>query len=354
MMTQVDVARVEQAVEKILPYQIFDLYYGEPASGKSDAIYFVIKQALRENPGKKVKLVIGDGSTSTYAPLIMAGVAEVCEVISRPWPLDTMNKLTSGWWLKDTKDPLSVLIPPATKANEPNQLTDYCITVFEGFSVFGKYMMGSVKGGMAYRVANGEQIGPDPVMAIKEQELKADGKTFDGPGTAFGTNGTAHYMAAQSHLVEFAQRSRALPGHKLWTAHETIMDDAVNIGDLKNPVKIKKQVVIGGPEAAGKALTPNLQRIFNNTLHFQTIGKTVKDSEKDEATGQQFIDHELFFRMWTRDHHAQTGATAVKYKACTRGVGDTFPPYFDGKRGEGIMQYYRSIAAEQAREIASL
>lgn len=347
MTTAVDTVKVQEAVARILPVNMFDLFYGEPASGKSDALYWVARQALKENPGKKIKLVIGDGSTATYAALIAAGKAEVCEVISRPWPLDTLNKLTSGWWLKDTNNPLSELVKPTAA-----ELNRFCLTIFEGFSVFGKYLMGSVQGGMAYRVANGEQIGPDPVMAIKEQE-KVDG-TMVGPGTAFGTNGTAHYMAAQSHLVEFAQRSRALPGGKAWTAHETIMDDAINIGDLKNPVKIKKQVVIGGPEAAGKALTPNLQRIFNNTFHFQTLGKTVKEKELDDVTGQQFIDHEIHHRIWTKDHHAQTGATAVKFKACTRGVGDEFPVYFDGKRGEAIMALYAKIAAELQAEIDSL
>lgn len=349
-MTQIDPVAVQATINRILPRKLFELFYGEPASGKSEAIKALMKQALRENPGKKVKLIIGDGSAGTYEGLIEAGVAEMCEFIHRPWPLDTMNKLTSGWWLKDVNDPNSELIPPAKKKGDPNDLNNYCFTVIEGFSVGGKYLMGSVQGGMAYRVANGEQIGPDPVMAIKEGVFDDKGKLTEGPGTAFGTNGTAHYMAAQNHLVEFAQRSRALPGHVIWTAHETIMDDAVNIGDLKNPVKIKKQVVIGGPEAAGKALTPNLQRIFNNTFHFQTIAKD-SVGDKDAATGVALKDLDIFYRIWTRDHHPQTGATAVKYKACTRGVSGDFPPFFDGPRGENILELYKALQVERQKEL---
>lgn len=339
-----------QPIDKFLPLMIFDLYYSMPGEGKSEAIKAVAKQALKENPGKRIKLVIGDGSGATYSSLIRAGKADLIETIHRPWPLDTLNKLTSGYNLKDKNDPTSPLVKPTA-----DDLNSYCLSVFEGFSVFGKYIMGSVEGGMAQRAASGEQMGPDAIVSIFEGKRDAKGNLSEGPGTSFGTNGTAHYMAAQGHLVEFANRSRALPGHKIWTAHETIMDDVVNIGDLKNPVKIRKGVVIGGPEAAGKALTPNLQRIFNNTLHFQTVAKQVKGDKDENLDNKELIDNEISFFLWTRDHHAQNGATNVKFKGCTRNVPEDFPPYFIGeKKGQNILDYYRALHEIEKKEMAEL
>lgn len=331
--------KVEALPEKFLPMKIFDLAYGESGTAKSEYWKAVTKQALRENPGKLVRFIIGDGSGATYEPIVRKGKGHILEFVHRPWPLDTMNKLTSGWRLKDEKDPTSELLAP-----DADYLSQFCITIFEGFNPAGKYIMGSVKGGMAYRAANGEQMGPDAIVSIFEGERDAKGNLKEGPGTSFGTNGTAHYMAAQGHLLEFAQRSRSLHGHVGWSAHELIMDDSVNIGDLKNPVKIKKGVVIGGPDTgAGKALTPNLQRIFNNTFHCQTLGISEK-AGTDEATGQAFHDHKLNFRLWTRDHHAQQGATSVKFKALTRNVPKDFPPYFDSEeKGRAVLDYYAKI-----------
>jgi hypothetical protein len=335
-------------VERILPEKVQDLFYSLPGEGKSDAIKHCLIQALRENPTKKVKLVIGDGSLPTYESLIRAEKAEVCLYMQREWPLDVLNRLTSGWWLKDPKDPLSPLIAPTA-----DKLNSFCATSWEGASVMAKYVMGSIKGGLAQQAASGIQMGPDPVIAIKMAEYDDKGKLVSGPETAFGTNGTAHYMATQGHVVDFANRALSLPGHHWFSAHETIMDDVVNIGDLKNPVKVKRGVVIGGPEVGGKALTPIFQRAFGNTLHFQTISKRELSDEAIEATGQKENENTLFFRFYTRDHFPAQGATSVKYRACTRDVDETFPAYYEGPRGT-ILQFYRDLRDVRNKEVEML
>jgi hypothetical protein len=336
-------------VELILPEKAADLFYGEPSSGKSDAIKACAIQALKENPGKKVKAVIGDGSLPTYESLIRAEKAEICLFMQRDWPLDVLDKLTSGWWLKDPKDPLSELIKPNAAT-----LNSFCASAWEGASVMGKYLLGSTKGGFAQQAADGVQMGPDPIVRIVMEERNDKGVVTGGPGTAYGTNGTAHYMATQGHLVDFINRSLALPGHHWWTAHETIMDDFVNIGDLKNPVKIKKNVVLGGPEAAGKALTPNLQRIFGNTLHFQTLNKQSLGEDVNEATNKKEVENEIFYRFYTHDHFPQMGAQNVKFKACTRDVNKDFPSYYEGDRGVGILKYYRDLRLAKQAEVDAL
>jgi hypothetical protein len=340
----------EASVDKFLPIEIFDLIYSMPGEGKSEAAKAAAKQALKENPGKIVKLIIADGSAATYAALIKSGKARLIEVSARPWPMTTLAQLCAGWDLKDPNNPLSELIPPT-----PDGLKQYCMTIFEGATVLAAYVMGNVKGGMAYRAANGEQLGPDPVVVIRDGEYDAKGKLTEGSGMAFGTNGTAHYMATQGNFTEFVNQSRSLPGHKIWTAHEVIMEESVNIGDLKNQVKVRKGTVLGGPSVAGKALTPTFQKSFNNTLHSQTIAKQVKGEKADDLGVQQLNDNDITYVLWTRDHFAQTGAMNVKYKGCTRNVPEDFPAYFVGeKRGENILAYYRALHLEMLKEMEEL
>jgi len=330
--------------------KIHDLDYGESGSGKSEFNKATAKQAVRENPGKKIKLIVNDGSLATWEALISAGICEYVEVGAREYPLTVTDQLSAGWWPKDWRDPSSPLVKPTA-----DSLDSYCFTMFEGASVLGKYIMGGVKGGMAWRAANGEQMGPDAIVSIRDGEYDDKGKLIGGSGNVYGTNGTAHYMAAQNHMVECINRSRSLRGHVAWSAHEVIMDDMVNIGDLKNPVKVRKGVVIGGPECCGKALTPNLQRLFNNTRHHQVLGKAVKDAkELDDFTGTVFNDHETAHRVWTREHFAQSGATNVKYKALTRNVDDSFPVYFDGKMGQNALDYYLALHNAKLKELESM
>lgn len=320
-----------------LPQRIFDLYYGQPGTSKSEAVARVAEIATQS--GKKARFIIGDGSAPTYEHLVLDGRAELMEFTHRDYPTKTLRRLAEGWWPADLSDPHSPLLPPDHK---DNHILDACLNVFEGLSVGGRYILGMNKGGHAWRAAQGEKLGPDPVVRYIDGDVDKLGKPIE-DDSAFGTNGTAHYMAAQQQMVEIVQTSRSLPSHVIWTAHEAVAEQQTNIGDLKNPVKLKTGDTIIGPEVAGKALTPIIQRVFGDTLHFQTLAKKVKQDKADSFTGAAGMDLDLDFRLWTRDHFALDGQSQLRYRACVRGVGATFPQWFSSvEPGIGILDFYKT------------
>ncbi len=321
-----------------LPPKIFDALYGQPGTGKSECAARLVEQLYRET-GKKSRLVIGDGSMLTYQHLVDAGIAEVASFQWRIWPLDTLQKLASGWWLKDPRDPQSDLVPPSPSIVEVGGY------VFEGLSVAAAYIMGNVKGGLAWRGGQGEKLGQDSPIRVIEADI--DPKTGQpipnsGPGTKFGGNPPAHYNIAQRNIVGIVQQSQGLPVQMvIWTAHE-----AVN--DPEKDALVKEQIV--GPEVAGKALTANIQRVFQNTIHLQSVAKRVKVD--DTFTGRKVDELDLDYRLYTRDHFNANGTLMVRYKGCTRGVGESFPQFFQSEEpGMAVLEYYKALF--EARQMKS-
>jgi hypothetical protein len=282
--------------------------------------------------GQKARVVVGDGSALTYEHLIEAGVAEVCEFGTRPWPQDTMQKLTSGWW-PDHKGELRPL--GYSDQTFGNDITNIGVYVFEGLSVAGAYIMGNVQGGLAERSGRGEKIGQDsPIRIVEGVVDPKTGKLESGPGTAFGGNPPSHYNVAQRTLLECLQRSKNLPvGYVLWTAHESD----------NNPEKDFNKESLIGPEVVGKALTGSIQRNFNNTVHCMTAVKKAKVT--DAHTGKNVDDLDSDYRIYTRPHYSPQGNTMVKYTACTRGVDDTFPQFFSADTpGDALLKFYQALA----------
>lgn len=323
-----------------LPTKVFDCFYGQPGTGKSECAARLVEQLYHET-GKKSRLVIGDGSLLTYQHLLDAGVAEAVSFQWRIWPLDTLQKLASGWWAKDPSDPNSELVPPTA---EILQVGGY---VFEGLSVAAAYIMGNIKGGLAWRAGQGEKLGQDSPIRVIEADM--DPKTGQpilgsGPGTKFGGNPPAHYNIAQRNMVGIIQQSQGLPARMIvWTAHEAI-------NDPERDALVKEQIV--GPEVAGKALTANIQRVFQNTLHLQSVAKRVKVD--DAFTGRRVDELDLDYRLYTRDHFNASGTLMVRYKGCTRGVAEDFPQFFPSAApGQAVLDFYAVLAtSRQAKQQA--
>jgi len=325
-------------VTHILPRKMFDIYYGLPATGKSEAAAAILRQMHKES-GKRARVVVGDGSMLTYQYLVEAGVVDIMEFSSRPWPLDTMQKLVRGWWPEHSDDPESPLKPPTPA--DVKELNGY---VFEGISVACNYIMGNVEGGLAERSGRGEKIGQDSPIRIIEGHL--DPKTGvlipgSGPGTTFGGNPVAHYGVAQGHITGIVQQSRGLPVQvTIWTAHESV-------NDPEKDALVKE--LVGGPEVVGKALTTKIQRLFNNMPHFQSVG--VRTKVDDDHTKRKVDELDLEYRVYTRDHYNANGAINMRYKACTRAVSEDFPQFFVGKSpGDNIIAYYTAVQEECQRK----
>lgn len=296
----------------MLPSRIFDLYYGPSGCGKSQAARDIILALYKLN-GKKARVYIGDGSLQTYEPLIDAGIVEAMEFSHRNWPLLVGQRITEGWFPANHTDPTSPLIPP-----DKNGIENVGVHVFEGAATLASYLMSTIKGGLAQLAAEGHKLGQDTPFQIPQGDK--DGKTGD-QFQNFGGNPIAHYGIAQRHVVDFVQRSRSLSPYVIWTTHEYVNDpekDTLN----------KEQIV--GPEVAGKRLVASFQKMFGNTLHFQTIAK--RGSDTDSFTGRKVNDLELDYRIWTRDHFSPDGNTMIRYRALTR-------------NGSKMNDYYPSILA---------
>lgn len=314
-------------MDKFLPMRIFDLIYGPSGAAKSEYIKAIIRQMHKET-GKKAMVWVGDGSLTSYEGLINKGVVVAGEFGHRPWPQDTlMNRLAMGYTIKDPSDPLSDLVKQT-----PEQMKEFGLVALEGVSTACKYVMGHVKGGLAWRAAKGENIGPDSAIKIFEGEVDARGNVT-GPGTSFGGAGQAHYGQTQSVIVDTINQFKSLPMHVVMSAHEYTNDPEKD--DL-----ISER--LAGPESAGKKLTGSLQKLFANTIHAMSLGW--KENKIDEETKKRISEYDSEWRIYTRDHYATEGGFKLRYKALTRSVDESFPIYFESSTpGVAILDYYRKL-----------
>lgn len=305
----------------MIPNRIFDLYYGQSGTGKSRSAATMAHE-IHKKTGKKVRVCVGDGSIQTYDALIDAGIVEAMEYTHRDWPFDVAQRITEGWFPADPNDPNSPLIDPVK--NGAKDIGGY---IFEGAAVMGAYAMSGIKGGLAWLSAHGHKIGQDTPYEIPQGDTDAKGNFVgEGPKTKFGGNPMAHYNVAQKLVTDSVQRSKMLSRYVLWTSHEQTNDPEKS--------QLVKELVCG-PEVVGRSLTASFQRMFGNTLHFQTVAKRVKI--KDEHTGRDAQDLDLDYRIWTQDHFSPDGNTMIRYKALTRGV-ENIRPYYDN-----ITSYYRDV-----------
>lgn len=319
-----------------------ECFYGQSGTGKSEGAASVIER-IYEMDGLTSRVIVGDGSKATYLDrgLIDAGVVEIVDFSIRDWPLTTMQQLTEGFWPEDVNDPKSPLKPPTA-----DSLKRLGVFVVEGLSVGAQYIMGDRRGGLAEQASRGIKIGQDsPVFAV-DALLDKNGQPIkdSGPGTTFGGNPIAHFAFAQRRLSSYIERTKVFPNIVIWTAHERSTED-----------KISKEKLVG-PEAAGEAMTANLPRVFNNTLHFTTASKK-KDKVKDAHSEAMVTDLDVEFRVYTRDHFNPDGNGFIKYKAVTRGVSEEegMPLYLTSDTpGQAVLDFYDRVKSVRDKRIARL
>ena len=321
-----------------------ECYYGQSGTGKSEALAAVIRQ-IYEADGLTSRVILGDGSKATYIDngLLDAGVVELCDFSIRPWPLTVMAKLCEGYWPADVEDPNSPLVPPT-----PEVLRKLGVFGVEGLSVGAQYIMGDIQGGLAEQSGRGIKIGQDSPVFSKDILLDSKGLQVKGSGPkvldekgkeiaevfSYGGNPVAHYGYAQRRLLANVERSKAFPNMVVWTAHERSTQDKVSGEKLV------------GPEAAGEAITANLPRVFNNTLHFVTASRK-KDKKKDDHTEAMVAELDVEYRVYTRDHFHPDGQMFVKYKAVTRGASEKegMPAYLTSDTpGRSVLEFYQKLA----------
>lgn len=308
-----------------------DLFYGPSGSGKSATILEVIKQ-MHKATGQVARVWIGDGSRTTYqdSGLIEAGAIETCDYSHRPWPQTVTNQICEGYWPEDGEN------GPLVKRAAPH----VGLYVFEGLSVMSRYLAGNIQGGLAEQASRGIKLGESsPIMSV-DLMTDAQGKYIDGsgPGTRVGGNPPTHYNIVQQHMMGAIRRCKGLAVPVIWTAHERQGEDK-NQGDS-----------VIAPEVFGKALSAELSREFNHTLHFTLATKV--GEKVDPTTGKKVKEGAAEYRIYTRDHYDPDGLVQTKYRAVTR-VPPTrtqvMPEYLTGRPGEAIRLFHCLIAEARAQ-----
>jgi hypothetical protein len=320
-----------------------DCYWGQSGTGKSEGVASVIEQIYRVN-GLTSRVIVGDGSRATYEDrgLVDAKVVEIVDFSIRPYPQTTLSLLCQGYWPVDLDDPQSPLQKPTFET-----LRKLGVFAVEGLSVASQYLMGDIKGGLAEQSSRGIKIGQDSPVLAKDVMFDKTGAPIKGSGPkvldengkviediySYGGNPIAHYSFAQRRILADIEATKVFPGLVIWTAHERSAQD-----------KISGEKIVG-PEGPGEAMTANLPRHFNNTLHFVTAAKA-SEKVKDTHTGAMVKDLDVEYRVYTRDHFHPDGNTFTKYKAVTRGASEEqgMPLYLTSdKPGQAVLDFYQKI-----------
>jgi len=325
-----------------MPNQRHSLFWGPTGSGKTTAIIEMLLDYFHQNPDGIARVYVGDGSKASYLDtgLVEAGKIQLFDYSTRDWPLSTMQDICEGKFPQDPNDPNSPLVFPT-----PEELAKIGFWVFEGLSTASQYIMGDKKGGLSEQSARGVKIGQDSPIRITDAETDSKGMYVpkSGTGYVFGGNPMAHYNFAQRRVLGWIERTKALPGWVIWTAHERMGEDTGTTGEK-----------IIGPEAAGKALTAGLPKYFSEALHF-TVAFGSKNLV-DKVTDKNIKVSNLEYRLYTRSHFDPDGMTQIPYIAVNRCmIPSMLPDYLVGKEpGENVRKFYTIIkeaATEKVKKI---
>ncbi|MFA5352631.1 MAG: hypothetical protein WC291_00210 [Thermodesulfovibrionales bacterium] len=220
------------------------MVYGISGSGKTTQGQELAKFVHRELH-KKVRLVsTSGGGWTSIQPAIDAGLVTPTYVRTRPHPVETLNRLTQGWWPEDPDDPESPLLP----IEKQKDWEDVGGLMFDGATESADWLM-------SYIVRE-EAAGR---MKSSAQNLAANFKDGD---TSFGTPGLAHYGNIQQRMEDFVTNSKGIQGiYVMWTALE-----------LKATDDEGTKLPMYGPDICGKKKTSKAPAWFDNTLHMYIAG----------------------------------------------------------------------------------
>lgn len=216
------------------------LIYGVSGAGKTTQIAELAKWVYRKT-GKKTRLVsCSGGGWTSILPAIQAGIVIPTYIRSREFPVETLDKMTKGWWPSDPDDSNSPLLAP-----EKQDLKDVGAVAFDSMTEACEWMMSYI--------TNAEAAGK---MKISSQPMK-----FRDGATDFGSPSMAHYGNIQTRITDFVTNTKGLSGmYVMWTALELKSTDD------------NSRLPLYGPDVSGKAKTAIASAWFDNTLHLYITG----------------------------------------------------------------------------------
>jgi energy-coupling factor transporter ATP-binding protein EcfA2 len=229
------------AVEKYSKCIESILVYGVSGAGKTTQIQELAKYIYRTT-GKITRLVsMSGGGWTSIQPAVDAGLIIPTYIRGREFPIETLDKVTKGYWPIDPQDPTSKLIP----VTEQKDWARVGGVAFDGITEGCDWMMSYI---------NSQE-------ASGKIKISAQSSNFKDGGTSYGSPSMAHYGNVQSRISDFVAQSKALRGvYTMWTALELKSTDD------------NTRLPLYGPDICGKAKTAGAAAWFDNTLHIYLTG----------------------------------------------------------------------------------
>ena len=229
-----DTSKYSKCIESILVYGVSGA--GKTTQGQE------LARHINRTMGKKLRLASNSGGGWTsIQPAIDAGIIVPTYIRGRKFPVETMDKISKGWWPEHPDDPESPLIEPAKQKDwgEVGGLMNDSIT--EGCEWMMSYVNSQEAAG-----------------AIK---ISTQSSNFKDGATNYGTPSQSHYGNIQSRIADFIAQSKAIRGiYILYTALELKATDD------------NSRLPLYGPDIVGKAKTAVAPAWFDNTLHLYLTG----------------------------------------------------------------------------------
>lgn len=217
------------------------LVYGPSGAGKTTQVQELAKFVYRKT-GKITRLVsMSGGGWTSITPAVEAGIVIPTFIKGRAFPVETLDKLTKGFWPVDPNDPTSLLVPIAQQKDWDNVGAIAFDSMTEGCEWMMSYM------------TNAEAAG---TFKISSQPMK-----FKDGATNYGSPSMAHYGNIQTRISDFVSQSKVIPDvYIMWTALELKSTDD------------NTRLPLYGPDVSGKAKTAIASAWFDNTLHLYMTG----------------------------------------------------------------------------------
>jgi hypothetical protein len=233
------------------------MMYGISGSTKTSQCYHLAKWILKQNPGKKLRMIHSDGGG--FAPfqdsgMIERGEVEVFDLSASKHVLEDYRKLSDGYWPRETADGgIYFQKDENCKTKDWNQIAGYII---EGMASVGEALK-------AYCSNQKTSVGFKESWSI----LTEDGETI--LGLTIG-----HYHIVQREIYERHMLSfNCLPIQ--WLIYSSLLGK----GEDK---KAGSETVIG-PQVCGNACTPQVPSWFMDCLMFSK--EKYKDKNGNDVEG---------------------------------------------------------------------
>jgi hypothetical protein len=217
------------------------LVYGVSGAGKTTQGQELAKY-ISKKMGKKLHLAsCSGGGWTSIQPAIDAGIIDATYIRGRSFPVETMDKISRGYWPEHPDDPESPLIAPS----QQKDWSDVGGEMFDSMTESCEWMMSYI---------NSQE-------AAGKIKISAQSANFKDGGTSYGSPSQAHYGNVQSRIADFVAQSKGLRGiYVLWTALELKATDD------------NSRLPLYGPDVVGKAKTAVACAWFDNTLHLYLTG----------------------------------------------------------------------------------